>query len=33
MLEVDSDKSCLSNSDIYGEGDIEPELEDNEEID
>ena len=32
-LEVDLDKSCSSSSDIHGEGDIEQELEeDNEEI-
>ena len=31
-LEVDSDKSCSSNSDIHGEGDIEQEVKDNEEI-
>ena len=33
MLDVDSDKSCSSNSDIHSESDIEQELEeDNEEI-
>ena len=32
-VEVDSDKSCSSNSDIHGKGGIEQELEeDNEEI-